>query len=115
MDIGPVTFRHWQRHKDGVTSSHDEALAQAYSAQQVLQALQACQPAREHFSTVLDDQPGARAADEQAGCVCTVTEFLMVLKPAEMRGDAPSHTVQVAVPEDVTRLNAGDVQQRAGV
>ena len=115
VDVGSITFRRWQRHTDGQTSLHDEALAQACPPELVLQSLQTYQPAKEHFITVLDDQPDARTAYEQAGYICTVTEYLMVLNLANMPTDAPSHFVQVAMPDDVARLNANDVEKRPWV
>lgn len=114
-DIGPITFRHWQRHKDGVTTSHDEALAQGCAPQAVLKALHARRPAKEHYITVLDDEPDLRGRYEQAGYVCTVTEFLMVLDLAHLPVETPSHTVGIAGPGDIERLNASDPEPRTWV
>lgn len=114
-NAGPITFRHWQRHKDGVVTRHDEALAQGCTAREVLQALQARRPEKEHYVTVLDDRPGLRPNYERAGYACTVTEFLMVRELSTPLDEAPSPHVQVAVKADIERLNAGDPERRSWV
>ena len=96
-------------------TSHDEALAQGCAPKDVLRALHARQPAKEHYITVLDDAPDLRARYGQAGYVCTVTEFLMALDLARLPVEAPSHTVEVAGPGDIERLNAGDPEPRPWV
>ncbi len=114
-DVGPITFRRWQRHKDGVTTSHDEALAQGCAPQDVLAALQARRPEKEHYITVLDDAPGLRASYEQAGYVCTVTEFLMVLDLTHLPAEAHPHHVEIARLGDIERLNTADPEPRTWV
>ena len=114
-DVGPITFRHWQRHKDGATTSHDEALAQGCAPQDVLQALHARRPEKQHYITVLDDAPDLRAGYEHAGYACTETEFLMALDLARLPAETPSHTVEIAGPGDIERLNAADPEPRTWV
>jgi ribosomal protein S18 acetylase RimI-like enzyme len=115
VDVGPITFRHWQRHKDGVTTSHDEALAQGCAPHDLLNALQARRPEKQHYITVLDDAPDLRASYEQSGYVCTETEFLMVLDLTRRPVEAPSHRVETATPGDIDRLNASDPEPRTWV
>lgn len=114
-DVGPITFRHWQRHGHGGVTRHDEALARGCAPHDVLTALRARRPEPEHYITVLDDAPDLRATYEQAGYVCTVTEYLMVLDLARLPDEAPSHAVEIAGPADIERLNAHDPEPRAWV
>lgn len=89
----------------------DEFFVRACDPHQALAAVEAANPAPEHYVTVLDDQPGLVDAYERGGYQLSYSEALMGCDLRRYVGQDGGQSVMVArTPADVEWLNANDPQ-----